>query len=580
MNYFTKTVSTLMVLGLFVSCSNKDKTIPLFMALVGNDGTSGQAQTPSGSNTGVPTPDGSYVETIDDTTVVIHLPQEPTSTGSSPTTGTNTTPVSTTTTGSTSPSNPTPSTSPDSSPSVQPPKDTTSGGEVPPPTTQVTNNNQDQIGEIPFTYQNSNTLPIEIEVKDDNGPVSGAIVTVVDTTDPNTPDILFQQVTNSNGTVSGTITVPTNLDSVQANINLGDKVVSTTIPTHVVDPNTNTQQSVVAIDRDIVVSGTHNPPAHFIDSDGDGIADALDDYPDDPTRATLSRFPKSGVNTLAFEDLYPNAGDADLNDYVLFFNTEEDTNAQGKVVAIRGSFEHVARGAGYRHTLNVKFSVPTGATYSYVKFKNRNNRTVQEESSQIRLTAQQLASGIELLEESSKTISTPNNNAAHANNLKFGDLVNFEIVFDEPVARSAVGSAPYDIFAHVVNTKKDIHLPGRYFDSAGKDLFMDRNGFPWAIIIPGQWKWPLEGLDIRVASKTGYADFQTWALSKGTDKKEWYLNVTDPSKVFPLPDESNLAGFLAKAAEDNWLALSLGLLAVGLSTGYFLTRKNPATLSR
>jgi LPXTG-motif cell wall-anchored protein len=55
--------------------------------------------------------------------------------------------------------------------------------------------------------------------------------------------------------------------------------------------------------------------------------------------------------------------------------------------------------------------------------------------------------------------------------------------------------------------------------------------------------------------------------------------VSDSSKVFPLPDDSNLAGYLAKAAEENWLLVAMLLLISGLSIGYFLTRRNNSHLS-
>lgn len=76
-----------------------------------------------------------------------------------------------------------------------------------------------------------------------------------------------------------------------ANINLGNEIVSTNIVTTAVNPTTGSTQDVLSIDRDLVVSGTHNPTSFFTDSDGDGIADASDDYPDDATRATMTRFP-------------------------------------------------------------------------------------------------------------------------------------------------------------------------------------------------------------------------------------------------------------------------------------------------
>jgi LruC domain-containing protein len=534
-----KLLSFLIIIGMAFSCSNKKKDIPLFLALLGGGNSDGASvTTASGTNTGVNAPEGSIIEQIDDTTVVIHFP------------------------------------TPSNDDSTESEESTTA------PSTTVTTSNNDQVGDTEFNYQTSTTIPVNINVSDDNGPVAGAIVTIVDVTDPENPNILFQQVTDTSGTASGSVVVSTTTETIQANINLGDSVVSTTVPTTVTNPETGQVLKVITVEREIVVSGSHNPAEQFTDSDGDGIADAYDDYPDDPTRATLTRFPNKGVNTLAFEDLFPGAGDADLNDYVAFFSIEEDLNAQGKVVTIRGFYEHAARGAGYRHTLNMKLNVPTGATLSKITSKNRNNKTIQENEGTQTLSSSDLANGFEILGSSAQTISTPNVNAAHANNLKFGDSVNFEITFDQPVSKQTIGSAPYDVFLYVINTKKNIHLPGKYFNAEGKDIFMDSNGFPWAIIVPGKWKWQLEGQDIRKPAQTGYADFNTWAESKGALKKNWYTNVTNPSKVFPLPEESSLSGYLARVAQNNWLILALGLLSVGLLTGYFLTRKNQAILSR
>ncbi|MCG9876115.1 MAG: LruC domain-containing protein [Leptospiraceae bacterium] len=532
-------------LAIFLSmnCSNKKKDgLWLLFGLLGSGNTDSAA-----ASTATNAPDGSKVEQIDENTSVIHLPVAQAESTESNEESAN-------------------SESSDSgTPAFQP--------------TTVTTNNQDVIGNSDFVFQTNSTVPISIQVNDDNGPVAGAIVTILDPSDETNPDILFQQTTDTTGTASGSIIVSNGVTSVVANINLGNEIVTTTIPTTATNPTTGQQADVLAIDRDVVVSGSHNPTQFFADNDGDGIENSSDDYPDDPTRATMTRFPKAGVNTIAFEDLFPNAGDADLNDYVLFFNTEEDLNAQGKIVKLRGSYQHVARGAGYRHTLNLKLNAGTGATVTKVIYDDKGKTLNNKGEVTLNLSSADLSKGFELLPESNTTLSTPNNNAAHANNLKFGYTVSFEITFNEPVTRAALGNSPYDIYIYVVNTKKFIHLPGKYFDANGKDSFLDATGFPWAIIVPGKWKWPLEGNDIRNASKTGYAEFNTWATSKGSLNKTWYNNVSDPSKVFPLPDDSNLAGYLAKAAEENWLLVAMLLLISGLSIGYFLTRRNNGHLS-
>lgn len=551
----TKNLGKLLFISFLVlsvsSCSNKKKDIPIFLSLLGGSSSKGSAvSSPAGTDTGIVAPEGSVVQQVDSSTVIVHLPvsdSESTSSG-------------------------------DSSEAT----DEASGDSSAAPihtTIALEQSINDAVGEREFRFESSVTIPVQLQVKDENGPVSGAIVTILDTSNQDSPDVLFQQVTDKSGTASGAIQVPTTTESVQVNINLGSSIISSSVPV-VISSDDSGPQQLIALNRDITVSGSFNPSSYFTDSDGDGIADAYDDYPDDPTRATVTRFPKEGVNTLAFEDLFPKAGDADLNDHVTFFSFEEDLNAQGNIVAIRGFFQHAARGAGYTHTLNLKLPVGSAADLDMITYRvNSNNKVIGQTPTQVRLSAQDLNKGFQILGRSNQTISKPNSHASHATNFALGDYVNFELVFDNPVPRSSIGTPPYDVFLYVENTKKEIHLPNKYFDASGKDMYMDPQGFPWAIIIPGRWKWQLESQDIRNPSQTGYADFMKWVNSKGTSHKEWYTNITNPSKVFPLPEESNIAGYLAKTAQENWLILSILLLIGGLGIGYYLTRRNPIAMS-
>ena len=62
------------------------------------------------------------------------------------------------------------------------------------------------------------------------------------------------------------------------------------------------------------------------DSDGDGVANTFDDYPNDPNKAFNNYYPSKGnYASLAFEDLWPNKGDYDMNDMVVDYNINQIT---------------------------------------------------------------------------------------------------------------------------------------------------------------------------------------------------------------------------------------------------------------
>ncbi|WP_039935178.1 LruC domain-containing protein [Leptospira inadai] len=413
----------------------------------------------------------------------------------------------------------------------------------------------DPKGSSHFNFNTTQTIPLNLTVVDkETKPVSGATVLVYD----ETSNLLFQGISDSSGKVSGSLTVPTSVGSITIDISIGGESISQYV---------NLEQRL-GITRTIRYAITL--PSHKVaDSDGDGVPDNTDIYPDDRSRSTELLYPAEGVYTLAFEDLYPSPGDADLNDYVVQFRNEEDLDATGKIVRLRGKYQHVARGAGYTHKLLLKLPVNVGATVTYKRTDgNENNKLAHTTAT---LTAAQLNQGYELLPDSGKTLHGQNANPGEV--FKQGHVATIEIIFDSPVTRAQLGAFPYDLFAHVVNSKQDIHFPGLYKNADGSDRYMDSTGFPWAILVPGAWKYPYEKQDIRKASQTGYGDFSRWVESKGTNYKAWYNHITNESKVFPVPDSPNFLGYLFLSVKKFAAFYAIALLGIGGIGLYILRRK-------
>ncbi|TGM98126.1 LruC domain-containing protein [Leptospira yasudae] len=431
-----------------------------------------------------------------------------------------------------------------------------SGGSSAPDVTGVITVN-DQVGTPPFNYNTVQTIPLNLIVTDKQSkPVSGATVIVSD----NMGNILFQGISDSAGKVSGTITVETSVGQITLEITANGESISNII----------NLINVIGINREIkyevLLPVVTAPPA---DTDKDGIPDSLDAYPQDPTRASMIRTPAEGVSTVAFEDLYPSAGDADLNDYVIQMHNEVDLNAAGDVIRLRGTYQHVARGAGYKHTFFIKLVVGTGAKFT--------RKVVREDGKEITasntktVSAADLTAGLQIHEESNKTTSNPNVNPGGV--FKPGHIATIEIEFDSPVKKTKLGNYPYDIFIKVTNTGKDIHFPGLYKNADGTDKYLDSNRFPWAILVPGVWKYPYEGFDIRKESQSGYKEFNLWVASNGTSYKEWYKHITNEAKVFPVPDDSGLMGFLLLSVKKNAILVAVLLMAAGATAAYLLKRR-------
>ena len=108
------------------------------------------------------------------------------------------------------------------------------------------------------------------------------------------------------------------------------------------------------------------------DSDGDGVLDNYDDFPYDPARAFLNKYPSGNYGSLAFEDLWPACGDFDFNDLVVDYQFRNISNIKNKLVETYATFVLRASGASRRNGFGFQFSgsIPSsGMTVTGSKLK-------------------------------------------------------------------------------------------------------------------------------------------------------------------------------------------------------------------
>jgi len=228
------------------------------------------------------------------------------------------------------------------------------------------------------------------------------------------------------------------------------------------------------------------------DSDGDGVADEDDAYPDDPAGAKSI----TGVYTLAFEDLYPSKGDADFNDLVVRLTIIEKIDSQNMLRQIDLKTKLLASGAGYSNQFAINID---GRKYI--------------------LIADPKEDGIYTLGTSSNTSGTYRD---------CEEKTHDPIVFSSGITRESIGTMPYDPFIICDGVAgNEVHLPSAATSFEG--ITKDSSGFPWVLIVPETWAWPREGSgrswdwNYRIIYKA-YPQFDDWYTSAGVYFKDWYSN--------------------------------------------------------
>ncbi|PQJ82817.1 LruC domain-containing protein [Polaribacter glomeratus] len=230
-------------------------------------------------------------------------------------------------------------------------------------------------------------------------------------------------------------------------------------------------------------------------------------------------YPTAVTNaTIAFEDQWPYTGDYDFNDLVVSYNIQTILNAQNKVKQVDYNYMVESVGGSYTNGFGVELQGVLPSAISSVSGSNLTENIITNN-----------ANGTEQLQPNAVIIFFDN---AHIN---VGIRNTISIVFANPIATTALGTAPFNPFLIVNKDRlKEIHLPKKpttYYpktttigtsptikDSDGD--FKTPTGLPWAINIAGVYKAPKE----KVIITDGYNFFSNWATSGGTTKVDWYID--------------------------------------------------------
>ncbi len=292
---------------------------------------------------------------------------------------------------------------------------------------------------------------------------------------------------------------------------------------------------------------------NLMDTDGDGIVDAMDDYPNDSTKAFNNYYPsRLERGGLAFEDLWPEIGDYDFNDLVLSYHINQITNAQNLVAEIEATFIVEAIGAGFKNGFGFELKVSPSA------IKNVSGMSLQEniitlspnntEANQAKAVIIAFDNAYNMFADISSGFVNTRTTMPYIQ----PDSVKIIIQLNEPKSTSELGLPPYNPFLIVDKERgREVHLPGyppsslansAYFGTFDDDTQIAQEKYyktitnlPWAMHTPIKFDYPLERAPIVQAHLT----FGQWVQSSGFSYMDWYknkANYRDIEKIYPKPN--------------------------------------------
>ncbi|WP_396591921.1 LruC domain-containing protein [Allomuricauda sp. R78024] len=252
------------------------------------------------------------------------------------------------------------------------------------------------------------------------------------------------------------------------------------------------------------------------DTDGDGITDSNDEYPDDADKAFEQFTPsKYGWGTLAFEDLWPFLGDYDFNDTAVNYRFVAVLNADNMAVQLDIHFEVTSDGAGLINAFGIELESIAPSLIESVT-----GTVLTEDFINV------ASNGVEQGQNRAVIILFDDNHAM----LNVPKTV--AIKFTTPITTTQLGLAPFNPFIIVNGDRgKEIHLPNRFRTTLGVNdttvggvnrdedgNYKTDTGLPWAINIMHNFKPPKENIPVNQA----YNFFNEWATSGGTLFQDWY----------------------------------------------------------
>ena len=257
--------------------------------------------------------------------------------------------------------------------------------------------------------------------------------------------------------------------------------------------------------------------------------------------------------TYLFEDQWPLYGDYDMNDIVLEIKHRKTSiDKWNKITELDLTIELTAVGAQKAIAAAIMFDeIPASAITQPVTYAN-NYRPISFDLTDKNIEKGQDYAVVPLFDNAHALMERPagsfvNTVSGSDNNQKDSKIINFTLRFDPASAPSSdavnINKLNLFIITDRGSKRKEIHVAGyqptklantQLFggnnDASsvnGKKYYISKDNLAWGIIVPTQFKWPLEYTKIQNA----YKQFAGWVTSGGVNNTKWW-NDFDNTKVF------------------------------------------------
>jgi len=277
------------------------------------------------------------------------------------------------------------------------------------------------------------------------------------------------------------------------------------------------------------------------DTDGDGVDDDLDEYPEDATRAFNVYYPNiTDWGTFAFEDLWPGTGDYDFNDLVIDYQYKSVLNSNNGLVEFFTDYSVRAVGASLVNGFGIMLDGDptdiesvTGQNFTEGYLDIAANGT---ENNQTNTVIVFFDNAFNMIGSSGSGFINTMPDVPYVE----PEINQIHVVFSNTSTRVVSNRvAPYNPFI-IVNKDRgtEVHLAGEeptdlvntalfgtWADDSNPAIeryYQTVNNLPWAIDLPVRFEYPVEQVQIIDA----YNFFAAWAESGGDQYNDWYEDLT------------------------------------------------------